>query len=95
MRQFTMDHEDGPLRDGAGDHFVVSARMATFVVSTVMARAIEATLNQWPRRTWVTFVDLSGSRVRLRAQEIDFIVQSTAEQRALDRQFRQALTGES
>lgn len=95
MRQFTMDHEDGSLRDSAGDHFIVSARMATFVVSTVMARAIEATLNQWPRRTWVTFVDLSGSRVRLRAQEIAFIVQSTAEQRALDRQFRQALTGES
>lgn len=95
MRRETMDQEEGPRHAGAGDHFVVSVRTATFVVSTVMAGAIEATLERWPRRTWVTFVDLSGSRIRVRAQEVAFIVQSTAEQRALDRQFHQALAGES
>ena len=94
MRRITMDLEEAPLRDGAGDHFIVAAQMATFVISTVMARAVEAALDRWPRPTWVTFVDLSGSRVRLRAQDIRFIVQSTAEQRAFDRRLRQAIAGE-
>ena len=94
MRRITMDQDEERLRAGAGDHFIVSARTATFVVSTVMARAIEATLDQWPRRTWVTFVDLNGSRIRLRTQEIAFVVQSTAEQRAFDRRLREAINGE-
>jgi hypothetical protein len=94
MRRITMDHEEDRLRQGAGDHFMVATQTATFVVSTVMARAIEATIDRWPRRTWVTFVDLSGSRIRLRVREIDFIVQSTAEQRAFDRRLRQTINGE-
>jgi hypothetical protein len=44
---------------------------------------------------WVVFVDLSGSRVRVRSAEIRMIVESRSEQRAFDRALERRLDGES
>jgi hypothetical protein len=67
------------------DFFVVSGDRSTWSVSTTMARHIEACLDARPRPRWITFVDLSGARVRVRARHIDSLTRSTAEQRAVER----------
>jgi hypothetical protein len=73
---------------GPGDYFIVSTTDGFFYVSTAMARAIETALDRrWPRARWVTFVDLSGSRLRIRASTILGLFQSTAAQRAAMRSF--------
>lgn len=76
------------------DHFVVSAKSATWYVSTEMARHIEACLDVVHHQTWVSFVDLSGSRVRLRSVEVEYLAQSTADQRAAERAFHRTLSRE-
>lgn len=77
----------------AGDFFVVTGTDFSAVVSTTMARHIEACLEKpWAR--WVTFVDRSGSRFRVRARQIQSIFQSTTEQRQMDREFYRALHNE-
>jgi hypothetical protein len=78
----------------AGDYFIVSGGDCTWYVSTDMARFIEGALDAVLRPRWVKFVDLAGSRVRLRTGQIAFICQCTAEQRALERQFSRALARE-
>ena len=59
-----------------------------------MAKAIEARLDAKRRPRWVTFVDLTGSRVRLRARRIEYICQCTAEQRTAERAFFRSLKRE-
>ena len=86
--------ENGAERPGPGDYFVVSGESFTWYVSTAMAKAIEARLDAKPRPRWVTFVDLTGSRVRLRARQIEYICQRTAEQRAAERAFFRSLKRE-
>jgi hypothetical protein len=76
------------------DHFVVSARSETWYVSTEMARHIEACLDVEHRQAWISFVDLSGARVRLRSRELEYLAQSTADQRAAERAFHRALSRE-
>jgi hypothetical protein len=78
---------------GAGDYFIIECGdTAWYYVSTVMARAIEGRLDRWLRPRWITFVDLTGARIRIRAGEITSIVQSTptmrADSRAFDRRRR-------
>src|ERR1041385_9342575 len=60
--------ESGPeaVEPGAGDFFIVSGDCSTWLVSTEMGRFIESILDATPRPRWVKFVDLAGSRVRLR-----------------------------
>jgi hypothetical protein len=43
---------------------------------------------------WVSFVDLKGSRLRVRTRDINYIGQCTAEQRAADRAFNRSLSQE-
>ena len=88
--------ESGPeaVEPGAGDFFIVSGDCSTWLVSTEMARFIESILDASPRPRWVKFVDLAGSRVRLRTRQIEFICQCSAEQRASKREFSRALTRE-
>ena len=57
-------------------------------------RFIESELQRWPRRTWITFVDLNGSRVRVRSRLILQITQCSVEQRAVDRAFIRGLRQE-
>jgi hypothetical protein len=86
--------EDRPDRRGPGDYFVVSGESYSWYVSTAMAKAIEAHLDAKPRPRWVTFVDLAGSRVRVRTRQIEYIHQCTAEQRSAERAFHQSLKRE-
>jgi hypothetical protein len=86
--------EPNAERPGPGDYFIVSGESFTWYVSTAMAKAIEARLGAKPRARWVTFVDLAGSRIRLRARRIEYICQCTADQRAADRAFFRALKRE-
>ncbi len=85
---------DESARSGVGDYFVVMAEQSSWRVSTAMARAIDAMLDAEPKAKWVKFVDLSGSRVRLRVSQIEYLTQCTAEQRAADRRFDQAIKRE-
>ncbi len=55
-------------------------------VSTVMARHVERQLDRRPR--WVTFVDLSGARIRVRADAIESLEHSNPETREMWRRFR-------
>lgn len=86
--------EEEPQSVGV-DHFIVSARSASFFVSTEMATHIEACLDARRPRKWIRFVDLSGSRVRLRRREIEYVFQSTSEQRIAYREYQRALNRET
>ena len=92
----SLREESGPeaVEPDAGDYFIVSGDCGTWLVSTEMARFIESILDARPRARWVKFVDLAGSRVRLRTRQIEYICQCSAEQRASRREFSRALTRE-
>jgi hypothetical protein len=94
MNNLRENSEPEVVRPTAGDYFIVSAEGSTWYVSTEMARFIETVIDSWPRATWVKFVDLVGSRVRLRTRQIEYVCQCTVEQRALDREFSRALNRE-
>jgi len=70
-----------------GYHVVVT-RQCNYVVSTVMARHIERELDRWPRPRWITFVDVSGARVKVLARLIEGFEQSSVETRELWRHWR-------
>jgi hypothetical protein len=76
------------------DYFLVAAGFEEWYVSREMAQAIEATLNQTPTPRWVTFVDFTGARVRVRTRLVQYIRQCTAEQRAMARAFDRARRAE-
>jgi len=94
MRTLKEDTEPEERRPDAGDYFILSGESCTWYVSTAMARFIEATLDAVPRVRWITFVDLAGSRVRLDVRQVEYLCQSTAEQRQRERDFSRALTRE-
>ena len=94
MHTVREDSEPEAVKPNAGDYFIVSTEDSTWYVSTEMARHVEAMLDAEPRVEWVRFVDLSGSRVRLGVRQIDYLCQSTVEQRAHDREFSRTLTRE-
>lgn len=71
--------------------FVVRSETAGWVVSAFMARHIETALLARFRPRWVTFVDLYGSRVRVRTDHITVVEQSTTAQRAAAREFHRLL----
>jgi hypothetical protein len=94
MNRLRQEEEQEAPRPTGLDHFVVSAKSATWYVSTEMARHIEACLDVEHHQGWISFVDLSGARVRLRSLEIEYLAQSTTEQRAAERSFHRALSRE-
>ena len=71
------------------EYHVLVMRQCVHAVSTVMARHVERQLDRWPRPRWVTFVDLSGARIRVRADAIEGLEHSTPESRELWRRFRE------
>jgi hypothetical protein len=93
MDTLLRDGTKEPREEGAADYFVVVGENWTWYVSTEMARFIEESLESGAE--WVKFVDLSGSRIRLRAEKIEFIAQSTADQRATERDFFRAMRREN
>src|SRR5258707_10757175 len=90
----SLREESGPeaVEPSAGDFFIVSGDCSTWLVSTEMARFVESILDARPRPRWVKFVDLAGSRVRLRTRQIEYICQCSAEQRASRREVSPAPT---
>jgi len=77
-----------------GDYFVVVTRARQFFVSKVIAQFVESRLDHWSRPRWITFVDLFGSRVRVRRDTILYVAQRTADQRASHRAFDRAFQRE-
>ncbi len=94
MKRLREEEQDEPAKQVAGDYFVVSARSCSWVVSTEMARFIEACLDKRLGIKWLKFVDLHGSRVRLASRYVEYIHQSTTEARAADRRFQRELRQE-
>jgi hypothetical protein len=80
--------------EGPGAYFYLSSRSGSWCVSTVMARHIEACLDAEPRPSWIRFVDIAGSSIRVRARDIEYLNQSTPEQRAFDRAFCRSIRQE-
>lgn len=80
-----------PAEAGAGSYFIVMGENGSWAVSTVMARHIEACLAAKRSPEWIAFVELTGSRVKVRARQIQWIGQSTPEQRAAERRFNRAV----
>jgi len=76
------------------DWFAVVARFRHWKVSREMAVHIERALVAEPMPRWVVFVDIHGSRVRLRTALIEHVTQSTAETRRLSRAVESALEAE-
>ena len=70
------------------EYHVLVMRECCHPVSTVMARHVERQLDRWPRPRWVTFVDLSGARIRVRADAIESLAHSNPETREMWRRFR-------
>jgi hypothetical protein len=83
-----------PQRLGV-DHFVLDTRANCWNISTVMARHVERCLDAEPRPAWITFVDLTGARIRIRSQDVESLAQSTADQRAAGRALHRGWNKES
>jgi hypothetical protein len=79
------DHRNEVPQPLGADHFVLDTRTNCWNISTVMARHVERCLDAEPRPAWITFVDLTGSRIRIRSQDVESLAQSTAQQRAASR----------
>jgi hypothetical protein len=94
MNSLREGSEPEAVKPTAGDYFIVSIDSDSWCVSTEMARFIESVLDGEPPLQWVKFVDLSGSRIRIRTRMIEAIYQCTAEQRAEGRRFSRALSQE-
>jgi hypothetical protein len=78
------------------DYFELdTAIFGCWMISREMAAFIERELDRWPRRTWITFVDVAGARVRLRADLIRSIRQSSADIRGEYRRFEKERDQES
>ena len=69
------------------DWFYVATPDWSYTVSRVMARHIEHELAR-PLTRWITFVDIAGSRVRLRTGMILALEQSSPETREAWKKFR-------
>ena len=70
------------------DHHIVATTEFSYIVSPVMAKHIEEELDRRRQPTWITFVDVSGARIRVRASAIEGLEQSSLETRDLWRKWR-------
>jgi len=94
MNRLKEQHEENQEPERPGTYFCVAARCGTWYVSTAMARHLEACLDAEPRPVWLRFIDLTGARVRVRTRDVEYLNQSTPEQRAFEREFSRALNRE-
>src|SRR5262245_12838961 len=74
-----------PYEERGPEYYVVFTRDRWLRVSPQTARVLTRTLRKWLRPRWVRVVDLDGSEIFLRPADIEFIGQSTPEQRAAHR----------
>lgn len=94
MNRLKEKEEGDRESEGPGTYFCVATRCGTWYVSTAMARHIEACLDAELRPAWIRFVDLTGARIRVRVRDLEYLNQSTPEQRALEREFNRAMSRE-
>jgi hypothetical protein len=85
MSALDQPHDEMPP---STDYFLVAIERGFWRVSPLMAKHIEAQLDQERTPGWVVFVDLAGSRIRILSTEIQFIEQSYAEYREYNRRLR-------
>lgn len=89
------EYREHNVTGGAGtvllhpDHHIVATTHFSYIVSPVMARHIEQELDRRRRSKWITFVDVSGARIRILTSSIASIEQSSLETRYLWRQWRE------
>ena len=94
MNRLKEKQHGDPDPDGSGTYFTVAGNHNIWYVSTEMARHIEACLDAEPRPAWIRFVDVTGASVRVRSKDIEYVQQSTPEQRAHERAFHRAMRQE-
>jgi hypothetical protein len=94
MTRRLQEPQEEAARPAAGDYFVVGGDCGVWYVSPAMARTIDARLGAIPQPRWITFVDLTGARIRLRTRQIDYLCQCTADQRSAERAFFRSLNQE-
>lgn len=82
--------EERPEPGPAEDYFEVQGRFETYYVSRDVAESVTATLARRRQPRWTSFVDLSGSAVRVRTALIDCVRESTRTQREAGREFFRA-----
>jgi hypothetical protein len=85
-----------PLEEpaGVGDYFVLYAEGTSWYLSVEMARAVDRDLAASPLPGWTVFVDIAGSRIRVRTRRIEYLIQCSADQRAARREFHRRLRQE-
>jgi len=81
---------DPPEPEWTHDYFVVGTQRGTIMVSRETAIEVERWLDHQPPPRWVVLHDLSGSRHRIMTALIFNVSESTAAQRAKDREFDRA-----
>lgn len=79
--------DEYPPEPKAGDYFVLSTREANWHLSAAMAQTVERELVCAGPEDWITFVDLTGARIRVRAGLVQYLAQCYAENRAEERRF--------
>jgi hypothetical protein len=94
MNRITAYLSDSAEDPQYGDFYLVYGEFGCFGVSHAEARRIEWLLARWLVPKWIVFHDRAGSRVRVRTRGIRSLVESTAAQRAIDRQFDRARADE-
>jgi hypothetical protein len=70
------------------EYFVLESYAGDWMISRRMVEFVESELDRWPRRRWICFVDLLGARVRLRAELIKALRQSSPAIRGEWRRFK-------
>jgi len=80
--------EPEALEHWCAEYCLIGTPWGVRPVSPVMAQHIERALTRWPRPRWISFVDITGARVRLRTALVECVEQSSPETRALWRRFR-------
>ncbi len=70
------------------EYFVLESYAGDWMISRRMVEFVETELDRWPRRRWICFVDLVGARVRLRAELIKALRQSSPAIRGEWRRFK-------
>ena len=81
-------------REPEENYWVIQCDRCRYLVSEETARRIMRELERRRPSKWLRFRDLFGSETRLRSDGVQFVEESTADQRAQWRAFRKARNDE-
>jgi hypothetical protein len=87
MKDVKRKEEPREERPEAGDFYVVASQLGTWYVTSETAAHIGRMLDRRRKPRWLKFVDVSGSRVWLKARKVESVYESTGAVRARDREF--------